>query len=54
MPMYSTSMFEVRELKNAELIRGFLTLQGSPVLKIPALKDAKRPPMQVVASLKRR
>ena len=46
MPMHSTSMFEVRELKNAELIRGFNFTKGSPVLKIPALKDAKRPPMQ--------
>ena len=46
MPMHSTSMFEVRELKNAELFRGFNFTKGAPVLKIPALVDAKRPPMQ--------
>ncbi len=45
MPMHSTSMFEVRELKNAELFRGFNFTKGAPVLKIPALMDAKRPPM---------
>ena len=39
-------MFEVRELKNAELCRGFNFTKGAPVLKIPALMDAKRPPMQ--------
>lgn len=46
MPMHSTSMFEIRELKNAELVRGFDFAKGSPVLKVPALSDAKRPPMQ--------
>jgi hypothetical protein len=46
MPMHSTSMFEIRELKNAELVRGFDFAKGAPVLKVPALSDAKRPPMQ--------
>jgi hypothetical protein len=39
-------MFEVRELVNAELFRGFNFTKGAPVLKLPALNDAKRPPMQ--------
>ena len=46
MPMHSTSLFEIRELKNAELVRGFNFTKGSPLLKIPALDDARRPPMQ--------
>ena len=48
MPMHSISMFEIRELKNAELVRGFDFAKGAPVLKVPALSDAKRPPMQGV------
>lgn len=46
MPMHSTSLFEVRELEHAELVRGFDFTKGAPLLKVPALKDAKRPPMQ--------
>lgn len=46
MPTHSTSMFEVRELKDAELFRGFDFTKGAPVLKVPALQDASRPPMQ--------
>lgn len=46
MPMHSTSMFEVRELVDAELFRGFNFTKGAPVLKLRALSDAKRPPMQ--------
>jgi arylsulfatase A-like enzyme len=46
MPMHSSSMFELRELENAELVRGFDFTKGVPVLKVPALNDAKRPPMQ--------
>lgn len=46
MPMHSTSLFEVRELEHAELYRGFDFTKGAPVLKVPALHDAKRPPMQ--------
>ncbi|MEX0502448.1 sulfatase [Alphaproteobacteria bacterium LSUCC0719] len=46
MPMHSTSLFEVRELERAELVRGFNFTKGVPLLKVPALKDAKRPPMQ--------
>ena len=44
--MHSTSMFEIKELENAELVRGFNFTKGCPVLKVPALDDAKRPPMQ--------
>lgn len=46
MPTHSTSLFETRELKDAELYRGFNFTKGVPVLKVPALPDAKRPPMQ--------
>lgn len=46
MPTHSTSLFEVRELQSAELFRGFNFTKGVPVLKVPALGDAKRPPMQ--------
>lgn len=46
MPMHSTSMFTVSELADAELSLGFDFTKGVPVLKIPARKDAKRPPMQ--------
>jgi len=46
MPMHSTSLFTIKELEHAELFRGFNFTKGSPVLKIPALDDAKRPPMQ--------
>ena len=46
MPMHSTSMFQIKELENAELVRGFNFTKGCPVLKVPALDDAKRPPMQ--------
>lgn len=46
MPMHSTSLFEVRELEHAELVRGFNFTKGAPLLKVPALKDSKRPPMQ--------
>lgn len=46
MPMHTTSLFEPRELAAAELYRGFDFTKGAPVLRVPALKDAKRPPMQ--------
>ena len=46
MPLHSTSIFKVRELENAELVRGFDFSNGAPGLKFPALNDAKRPPMQ--------
>ena len=52
MPMHSTSMFEVRELKNAELLEALTLLRGS-CPKIPALVDAKRPPMQGGGLLRR-
>lgn len=46
MPMHTASLFEPRELSDAELYRGFDFTKGAPVLKLPALKDAKRPPLQ--------
>lgn len=46
MPTHNTSFFEVRELENAALHRGFDFTKGAPVLKIPALTDAKRSPTQ--------
>lgn len=45
MPQHSTRPFTVRELAGAELHPGF-GFTGAPVLKIPALPDAKRPPTQ--------
>ncbi len=46
MPMHNRSLFEVRELENATLHRGFDFTRGAPVLKVPALPDAKRSPRQ--------
>jgi arylsulfatase A-like enzyme len=46
MPMHNTSFFEIRELENAVLHRGFDFTKGAPVLKVPALPDAKRSPTQ--------
>jgi arylsulfatase A-like enzyme len=46
MPTHQVQMFEVRELVDAELVRGFNFTKGVPVLKIPALADAARPPLQ--------
>jgi arylsulfatase A-like enzyme len=46
MPMHNTSFFEIRELENAVLHRGFDFTRGAPLLKIPALPDAKRSPTQ--------
>ena len=46
MPMHNRSLFEIRELVPAELYYGFSFTKGAPVLKIPALKDAKRSPRQ--------
>ena len=46
MPMHNRSLFEIRELVPAELYYGFSFTKGVPVLKIPALKDAKRSPRQ--------
>lgn len=46
MPMHNRSLFEIRELKAAGLYRGFSFTRGAPVLRIPALKDAKRSPRQ--------
>ncbi len=46
MPMHNRSLFEVRELENAVLHRGFDFTKGAPTLKVPALPDAKRSPRQ--------
>jgi arylsulfatase A-like enzyme len=46
MPQHSGSAFTVAELRGAELHPGFGFTQDVPVLKIPAIKGAKRPPMQ--------
>ena len=46
MPMHNTSFFEIRELENAVLHRGFDFTKGAPLLKVPALPDAKRSPTQ--------
>lgn len=46
MPQHSGAAFTVAELQGADLHPGFGFTQGVPVLRIPALKGAKRPPMQ--------
>ena len=45
MPQHSTRPFAAAELARAELHPGF-DFTGVPVLKVPALPHAKRPPMQ--------
>ncbi len=47
MPMHPASYFTFDELKGAEMLKApFDFTKGFPVLKIPALDDARRPPMQ--------
>ncbi len=46
MPMHNRSLFETKELQAAELHPGFNFTKGVPVLKVPALADAKRSPRQ--------
>lgn len=46
MPMHNRSLFEIRELQQAALHRGFDFTRGAPLLKVPALPDAKRSPRQ--------
>jgi len=46
MPMHNYSLFEPRELADAELHRGFGFTKGVPVLKVPALQEARRSPRQ--------
>lgn len=46
MPMHNRTLFEPRELQNAELCPGFKFTKGAPLLKVPALTDAKRSPRQ--------
>lgn len=46
MPTHNYDMFEPKELQQAELHPPFDFSKGVPVLKIPALPDAKRSPRQ--------
>ena len=46
MPMHNRSLFTSRELEAATLYGGFGFANGMPLLKVPALPDAKRSPMQ--------
>lgn len=46
MPQHSGAAFTAAELCQAALHPGFDFTQGMPVLRIPAIKGAKRPPMQ--------
>jgi len=46
MPMHNRTLFEPRELQDAELNPGFDFTKGVPLLKVPALTDAKRSPRQ--------
>ena len=46
MPMHNYNLFEPRELSGAVLHPGFRFTKGAPVLKVPALPDAKRSPRQ--------
>jgi len=46
MPMHNRSLFDLRELAAATLHQGFEFTKGVPLLKIPALADAKRSPRQ--------
>ena len=53
MPMHNRSMFEIRELMSAELYRGLRFTKGAPLLRMPALKDAKRSPVKVGLPIRR-
>ena len=46
MPQHATAAFTGAELRGASLHPGFGFTDGMPVLKVPALPTAKRPPMQ--------
>ncbi|ODT81512.1 MAG: sulfatase [Pelagibacterium sp. SCN 64-44] len=46
MPMHNRSLFETREMEKAVLHPPFRFTKNVPVLKIPALTDAKRSPRQ--------
>ncbi len=46
MPQHPAAPFTCDELRGAELHPGFRFTRGAPILKIPAARDAKRPPMQ--------
>ena len=46
MPMHNRSLFEPEELEKSELHKGFNFTKGVPMLKIPALPEAKRSPRQ--------
>jgi len=46
MPTHLKSFFKAKEFENASLERSFSFLRGYPVLKLPARRDAQRPPGQ--------
>ncbi len=46
MPQHARTAFSKEELRGSELHPGFEFTDGVPVLKIPALPQARRPPMQ--------
>ena len=46
MPMHQASLFKANELKHSILDKGFSFTQEMPVLKIPGLDTAARPPVQ--------
>lgn len=43
MPLHPQSYFTREELRDAELVRQFDFTQGMPLLRLPALDNAKRP-----------
>ena len=46
MPMHPASLFSREEFEGAELVRDFKFTKGFPLLRLPALNSARRPPMQ--------
>lgn len=46
LPLHTKSYFQANEFDGAELVRDFKFTKGYPVMKLPARKDAKRPPGQ--------
>ncbi|MEM7461925.1 MAG: sulfatase [Pseudomonadota bacterium] len=45
-PLHTKSFFQANEFDNAEFVRSFSFTGDYPVMKLPARKDAKRPPGQ--------
>ena len=46
MPVHPASFFTLQEFSNAELVHNMAFGNGYPMMKLPALDSAKRPPMQ--------